>query len=159
MKYTNRYEIAGGTVQGRQHALLGRNSQDAFAWAARDGVLAAAVCDGCGGAPHSEAGARMGARIAVEEMLARRTDLDGLRGGFLGRLAKIAAAIGPSACEYLLFTLVGAVVADGEAVVFTCGDGLVAVNGSAQAIGPEEEPPYPGYALFGGEAAFTVRHR
>ena len=43
--------------------------------------------------------------------------------------------------------------------IFTCGDGLVSVNGDPQAIGPEEAPPYLGYALLGGEGVFTVRRR
>lgn len=158
------FQLSGGTLQGRQHALLGRNSQDAFAWAERDGRLAAVVCDGCGSAPHSEAGARIGARIAVEELLRHGTDLPAARTAILGRLTKVAAALEGAAGEYLLFTLVGAVVAE-EAVVFSCGDGLLAVNGAGQALGPDEAPPYLAYALLPGTvgepalSAFIERRR
>jgi hypothetical protein len=158
MKYTN-YEIAGGSVAGRLHARAGRNNQDAFAWAEREGIVAAAVCDGCGSAPHSEAGARMGARIAVEELLRHGTDLAAVREAIVGRLEQIDAALQGAGAEYLLFTLIAAVVTPEEAVVFTCGDGLIGVNGEIRAIGPDEAPPYLAYALLGGEAEFIVQCR
>jgi hypothetical protein len=101
----------------------------------------------------------MGARIAVEELLRHGTDLAAVREAIVGRLEQINAALQGAGPEYLLFTLVAAVVTPEEAVVFTCGDGLVGVNGEIRAIGPDEAPPYLAYALLGGEAEFIVQQR
>lgn len=143
------FQIAAATVQGRRHAQNLRNSQDAFALAERDGVLAAVACDGCGGAPHSEVGARLGARLVADELIRSGGDLAVAEAAFLGHLTKTAKALGEAAADYLLFTVVGAVIARGEATLFACGDGLYALDGEARALGPFEEPPYPGYALLG----------
>ncbi|MDP3771242.1 MAG: protein phosphatase 2C domain-containing protein, partial [bacterium] len=70
----NEFEIAGGSVAGRDHALVGRNNQDAFAWHQDDDVTIAVVCDGCSEGPHSEVGANLIARgmvHAIRDILAK----------------------------------------------------------------------------------------
>ena len=59
------FQVAGGSVTGRAHAVLGRGNQDAFAWVDDDGVLVAVVCDGCSSGRHSEVGAHLGARLVA----------------------------------------------------------------------------------------------
>jgi len=68
------FEIAGGSVAGRDHAMVGRNNQDAFAWYQDDDVTIAVVCDGCSEGPHSEVGANLIARgmvYAIRDILAK----------------------------------------------------------------------------------------
>jgi hypothetical protein len=153
------FQLAAATVQGRQHALLLRNNQDAFAWGERGGVLAAVVCDGCGSAPHSEVGAWLGARLAVEALLQNGLSLDAARAALLESLAPVARALGDDAAAHLLFTLVGAVVTAEEAVVFSCGDGLGWVDGATMLSGSDEAPPYLGYALLPGAPAGSAEFR
>jgi serine/threonine protein phosphatase PrpC len=59
------FEIAGGSITGQAHVAARRNNQDAFAWEMNGGGLVAVVCDGCGTAPHSEAGSQLGARLVT----------------------------------------------------------------------------------------------
>jgi len=94
------FQIAGGSVPGRRHRMAGRNNQDAFAWAARDGALVAVVSDGCGSGTHSEVGAQIGARLVVRAALRlTRAGLTGgdllkrLRGQVLAGLRRLAMAM------------------------------------------------------------------
>jgi hypothetical protein len=147
------FQLAAATVPGRHHGLALRNNQDSFAWGERGGVLAAVVADGCGSAPRSEVGACLGAQLAVSTLLdaglaGGAVDLAQVRAALLLRLAPLARELGTAAASHLLFTLVAVVVTPAEAVLFSCGDGLAAIDGDAFAIGPYEAPPYLGYALL-----------
>ncbi len=66
------FEIAKGTVIGREHRRLARNNQDASFVTEEDGIIIATVCDGCsialgkdgeGYAPASEVGSNLIARL------------------------------------------------------------------------------------------------
>ncbi|MEP7127093.1 MAG: hypothetical protein ABJE95_39535, partial [Byssovorax sp.] len=52
--------------------------------------------------------------------------------------------------EMFLFTVVGLAVAEDSAVIFAAGDGLFAVGGDVERLGPfpRNEPPYLGYGLL-----------
>jgi hypothetical protein len=176
------FEIAGGSVTGQAHTAAGRNNQDAFSWAATDDGLVAAVCDGCGAGPHSEVGAQLGARLitrAAARLLASDLEpadlLEQVRRDVVEKLRLVAIGIGadPSpgdasafastVLDYLLFTVVGALVTRRWATTFSLGDGLVVLNGDRRQLGPfpDNEPPYLSYALLtrsGSERAFEV-HR
>jgi hypothetical protein len=147
-----RFEIAGGTVIGRDHARAGRNGQDAWAWGERDGVLAAVVTDGCSSAPHSEVGAKIGARVVLEAILAGAGDVTEVA---LARLRDVAEALGgvdaTRVHDYLLFTTVALVVREDVTTIVAAGDGVVAVNGARVRLGPfpDNAPPYLAYALLG----------
>ncbi len=158
----SRYEIAGGTVTGRSHALAGKPNQDAHAWLCRDDVLVAVVCDGCGSGAHSEVGARLGARLCTARLAARLAEgaaLDapalwsGLRDDVLGSLRELCRAMGGHLAEtvtcHFLFTVVGLAFTGEEGCVFAAGDGIAAVDGAVQRLGPfpGNEPPYLGYGL------------
>jgi len=141
---THLYDVAAGTVTGRAHLLAGRNGQDAFAVERAGGGAVAVVCDGCGGEPRSEIGAVLGARL-VARALARERDLDVVRRDVLAGIARVADAAGADVRECLLFTVVAAVLRGGNALVVTCGDGVVAVDGAVRAMGPYAAPPYVAY--------------
>lgn len=166
------FEIAGGTVTGRSHVATGRGNQDAYTWLSRGGALVAAVCDGCGSGAHSEVGAQLGVRLVVESLsrrLAEGADLDtpelwaALRDEVLGALRGVAVAMGgrlaETVSEYFLFTVVGVAFAGERGCVFAAGDGVLAVDGEIEKLGPfpGNEPPYLGYGLLGREAGLAVR--
>src|SRR5687768_3993005 len=56
-------EVAAGRGAGRTHRRLSRPNQDAVAWTRTARGVVLVVCDGCGGAPRSEVGAALGARL------------------------------------------------------------------------------------------------
>jgi hypothetical protein len=168
------FQVAGGSVTGRAHAVLGRGNQDAFAWRENDGALVAVVCDGCSSGRHSEVGAHLGARLvatAVGRGVAAGADVgrhdfwDGVRDAVLAELRRLAGAMGGDLAhtveEFFLFTVVGAAVGAERAVLFSVGDGLVVVDGAATRLGPfpGNEPPYLAYGLLGEAAARTGTRR
>jgi len=169
---THTYEIAGGSVAGRSHAVRGLGNQDAHAWIRRGEILVAAVCDGCGSSPHSEVGARLGARLCTALLagrLAEGAELDdpalwgALRDDVLARLRELAGAmggrLGDVVTEHFLFTVVGLAFVGERGCAFAAGDGIVAVDGQVTRLGPfpGNEPPYLAYGLTSeGGPGFSV---
>lgn len=159
------FDIAAGTVAGVSHQRAGRNSQDGFAYERRGDVIVAVVTDGCGSARHSEVGAKLGARIAARALLdAAPTRAWNDAAAAIARSlravgAMIADDVRASAEEYLLFTIVAAVVTPERTTILSAGDGMFAINGERHVIGPFENnaPPYLGYAVADGDdASLTV---
>ncbi|WP_017297532.1 PP2C family serine/threonine-protein phosphatase [Nodosilinea nodulosa] len=159
----NQFELVGGSVTGREHLRVGKNNQDALGWQVTDGGVVAVVCDGCGSGPHSEVGAKLGTRLLIEALqrgLAQGLPVDheafwpSLRATLLGQLGQVAAALGGDRAQtiqdYLLFTIAGAVITPTTTVVFTLGDGVVAINDRVMQLGPfaNNAPPYLAYGLL-----------
>ncbi|WP_438000755.1 protein phosphatase 2C domain-containing protein [Sorangium sp. So ce185] len=174
----SRFEVAGGTVTGTDHLAVGRPNQDAYAFRAEGGCLAAVVCDGCGSGARSEVGAALGARLVTEQVLGalrRGGDIESpetweeVRRGALAPLRAMAAGMGGSLAEvvstYFLFTVVGLAVSGDRACAFSLGDGLIALGDELLRLGPfpRNEPPYLAYGLLerppGGEAPRFTVHR
>lgn len=172
------FQIAGGTVTGTDHLAVGRPNQDAYAFRAEGGCLAAVVCDGCGSGARSEVGAALGARLVTEQVLGalrRGGDIESpetweeVRRGTLAPLQAMAGCMGGSLAEvvstYFLFTVVGLAVAGDTACAFSLGDGLIALGDELLRLGPfpRNEPPYLAYGLLdrppGGEAPRFIVHR
>jgi hypothetical protein len=159
-----RFQAAAGSIVGTAHLHAGRNGQDGFAIHCQGEVTVAVVTDGCGSAPHSEVGAKIGAAI-----VARCVAQGGLKPAptsIIEQLRAVAVTLGDDletvVSEYLLFTIVGVVIAPEETIVFSAGDGMFAINGMERVIGPYpgNAPPYLGYALIdGNEPGFTIEHR
>jgi hypothetical protein len=166
---TSAFEIAGGTVTGREHVTIGRNNQDAFCWSATEDGIVALVADGCGSGVHSEVGAQLGARLLTEALreCAPRFDrdepaavLEDVRLDLLARLRRLAAGMGGSypqvVGEYFLFTVLGCVIGPHRTTVFGIGDGVVAPNGDRRVLlAVDNAPAYLGYGLLGDGAAAT----
>lgn len=158
----HRFAVTAGSVLGREHRRLGRNNQDAFAWSAAADALVAVVGDGCSGGPHSELGARLGARLLVTALRERLDEasecpiedlLSAARSQVLERLHVLLPALGgPPAVavhDHFLFTLLGAVVGRRETVIFSLGDGVWRLDEQCRVIRcPGNAPPYLGYALI-----------
>lgn len=179
------FELAGGSVAGRDHALVGRNNQDAFAWHQDERCTIAVVCDGCSEGAHSEVGAQLGARLlvrAIEDRFweyatnpydaTRREPIDipefweEVRSAFLGdlgtlipRMANLAVKGDRIVLDYFLATVVGALLTERYAYVFSVGDGVIAVNGAVETLGPfpGNAPPYPMYVGMAPGAAMEER--
>lgn len=159
------FELAGGSVIGRDHRAVGKNNQDSFYWESEGEVVVGFVADGCGDSidsPHSE----VGSQIAVH--LVTKTILDNLRRPraidsqrfwdkvlyeTAFQIRTIAAGMGKSLSEavrqHFLFTLVGVVITPETTVFVSLGDGVVAINGTVSVLGPypNNMPPYLGYNL------------
>jgi hypothetical protein len=164
------FVVRGGSVLGRDHALLGRNNQDAFALWSKEEACIAVVTDGCGSGRFSEIGAGVGARMMVEALrlaLPRFGDeapgpiLESVRREVLGHLARLADAWGGSREETvahcLLFTILGAVVHPQASLVFGLGDGAFVVDGVATVVECEDNaPPYLSYGLLGDGPPFAL---
>lgn len=168
-------EVAGGSITGRDHLLVGKNNQDAYYWVNSDEFAIAVVCDGCGSGAHSEVGAKIGAVLVVEAIakaLASGVVDDAfwqqVQQNVLIQLQSLAKAMGSNlyrtVSNYFLFTIVGALVTPIEAFVFSIGDGVIIVNGKLMQIGPfpGNAPPYLAYDLVNTSAEslpFQVHER
>lgn len=166
------WEIAAGTVAGRDHVDAGKNNQDAYLTRVQDDLVVAVVCDGCFGGKHSEVGAQLGAQIILRMVhecarflrhldqrwsveSAAQAMWDQTEKNALNQLRILAGSVSSmsfsrAVSDYLLFTTVGALITPEETMVFSNGDGMYVLNGTPTRIGPfpGNEPPYLAYALL-----------
>jgi len=159
------FEIARGTILGRDHRIIGKNNQDAFNILKSNNMTICLVCDGCGSGKYSEVGAKIGARIIAESILRdseiyKRKSLNAfplnekIRENVLAQIRVIALSMGGSFSEtitdYFLFTVVGAILTPLEAIIFSIGDGVIIINGEEINLSfPDDTPPYLSYELTG----------
>lgn len=153
------FSIAAGSIVGRDHLLssellIGKNNQDAYAWAtSSEGPIVGVVCDGSGSAPDSEVGAKLAARLLTDRLL-HTTCLPRARDDLLAHLRVLAHAMSGSFTEnvnrYFLFTILGFIITPDETFIFSAGDGLFSVNGETRQIDPEEgnRPRYLAYRML-----------
>ena len=172
------FEYAIGSIIGRNHVLAGKNNQDAYQIIANEKFIIAVVCDGCGSGKHSEVGAKLGARLVIAEisnLLNQEGNQDSeisnpefwnlVKLSLLQQLKDfVVLANGDMEFvnDYLLFTILGAVITDLETVTFSMGDGAIAINGELTQIPayPNNAPPYLAYGLYKPEAInFEIRDR
>lgn len=182
----DQFEIAGGSVAGRDHAAAGRNNQDAFAWHQDERCTIAVVADGCSEGAHSEVGAQLGARLlvrAIENRFleyatnpydetkrepadvpefwdeVRQAFLTDLIGTLMPSMANLVVKGDRIILDYFLFTVVGALITERFAYVFSIGDGVVALNGEVKTLGPfpGNAPPYAAYVAMAPGPAMEKR--
>ncbi len=167
------FAVAGGSVPGTDHTKPGepvwRNNQDAYAFRSTPGFVAGVVCDGCGSGSNNEFGAQLGSRVVLDtletivslgvnladsEVVQRVLAL--LTTNLVGALSKVADIVGGEGQarwtfleSHLQFTVVGFVITQETTLVFSFGDGVVAVNGETSVIPSFDgnRPPYPMYLL------------
>ncbi|MBD2188911.1 protein phosphatase 2C domain-containing protein [Pseudanabaena mucicola] len=175
-QFANQFEYASGAIIGRNHVLASKNNQDAYQIEINDKFIAAVVCDGCGSGKHSEVGAKLGARIvvaAIVNLFNPNSDISDpefwqvLKTNLLQNLKQFVEIINGDAAsamefvnDYLLFTIIGALITPSETVTFSLGDGAIAINGKLTQIPayPNNAPPYLAYGLYQPEAInFEIR--
>lgn len=167
------FEVAAGSIIGRDHVRIGINNQDAYYGDYTDDALIAVVCDGCGSGVHSEVGAKIGARLVVETIQSSLVERpfkadeaiafppkqfwEQIRQEVLKQMQTIAISMDSNGevfesiiHNYLLFTIVGVSISPVGATLFSIGDGIIIVNGEVKQLGPfpGNAPPYLAYDLL-----------
>lgn len=153
------YQVRAGQIIGRDHLLRQTNCQDSYALIERDHYIIGIVCDGCSEGERSEIGAALGAEYlsqrasqlldegtpthALPECLYRDTLT------FLENLCVLMPDPQRRAFvqKYLLFTVVGVIITPEMTLLFTAGDGLIAVDNFKAMIDQGNEPTYLAYHL------------
>lgn len=173
MRFDECFEVIGGSVSGRSHAIIGKSNQDAYAGRLDARGFCGVVCDGCGSGARSEVGAVLGARIISEKVLEKIVAGESLRDEktwerirnetievFGALVRSMGEPITRVVAEHFLFTVMGIAASDEGVIVFGIGDGMFALNEEIMRIGPfpGNAPPYLGYGLLGEGPAFTI-HR
>jgi hypothetical protein len=159
------FELAFGSIQGREHLRLAKNNQDAYYTLSNEQHTIAIVCDGCGSGRYSEVGAQFGVRL-IGEILTKALStqlcqsnqippqlLSQLYQDLLSQIDNLSRAMGgnwlQTLKDYFLFTIVGVVITAADICVFSLGDGVIIVNGCELELGsfPGNAPPYLVYGL------------
>ncbi len=164
MGWVDRHFVTGGSIIGREHVRLHKNNQDGLAISKTSGLIVGVVTDGCSAGRCSEVGARLAAAwlAAWVPTYWRRGFGDNDAGrvhavidGLLDYLRQVGNSLGPDRLEetvgdYLLFTLLVAVVDQRTTCIFGVGDGVWSVNCRRSVIdpGPENAPAYLAYRLL-----------
>jgi len=170
--------IPGFEHTQRSSVLIGKNNQDGWRIYNSEEFSIALVSDGCGSKSHSEVGSYLvlelltasfernwlllkedPASVAIKLELA----LEAARSETLATLGALSRSMLPAkssegsrasyselVSNYLLCTVVGAVLTPTHACFFSIGDGVIAINGELTTLGPFEgnEPPYMAYSLL-----------
>lgn len=171
----NQFEFASGSIIGRNHVLAGKNNQDTYQISVNENFITAVVCDGCGSGKHSEVGAKLGAKLVIEEIsnlfnqdaesLSNPEFWDLVKLNLLQKLKDFVLLTNGDiefVNNYLLFTILGAVITERETIAFSMGDGAIAINGKLNQIPhyPDNAPPYLAYGLYKPDAInFEIRDR
>ena len=166
------FQIAQGTVLGRDHYMSRLNNQDGRHVIEEPDITVAIVSDGCGdkvSSQHSEVGAIYGSKITARFVhryarlalgkygsipLNQKSFWEGARQDVLAQIRVQAMQMGDNFVEevlkHYLFTVVGVLMYEKETAFFTLGDGVVYVNEEEIHVGPfpNNEPPYMGLALL-----------
>ncbi len=160
------FELAVGSIQGKEHLRLAKNNQDAYHTLSNEQYTIAVVCDGCSSGQHSEVGAQIGVRLIVE-MLAKalssqliqenqtipREILEQVQQDLLSQIGSLTKTMGgnwlQTLKDYFLFTIVGVVITATDLLVFSLGDGVIIINGQELELGSvtDNAPPYLAYGL------------
>lgn len=162
----NIFEIAGGSIAGRDHRHSLMNAQDAFCFDSDGNTLVAVVCDGCGSEKHSEVGAQIGCRLVAKNLLnacktiCETIEFSNVFDGVARNLATWVDRMADSMsgdkvmktgiiCEYFLFTVVAVVMTREYTCVAMAGDGVFIVNGEVSHVkAKDNKPDYLSYGIL-----------
>ena len=170
----NNFEIAAGSVVGRDHRRVGKNNQDAYLFKNFGDSIVGLVSDGCGSVKRSEFGSQALVRITLNVIGAYLPLLEGynntddtrfifwtlVRERILEDLSKVACSMSRDEVfalnEYMLATLLGFIIGPKKTYLFSIGDGEIYLNGKLIKTGsfPDNAPPYIAYGLLGEKQKF-----
>lgn len=159
--------VRAAQIIGRSHLLSGRNCQDALKTGSLEirgqKMFYGVICDGCSSGESSEVGAKLAATFLgrqIEVLLKQRTPLNKIPPvlhkrmlGFLkGLLGKISFDSPSSRNDFIsdnfLFTILGFIYTDDEAIIFVQGDGVWIVNDEVTIRDENNTPNYIAYSLL-----------
>ena len=165
------YKIRKATHVGRDHIVNLTNCQDAIAVfegnLQSQQVVAGIVCDGCSSGKHSETGANLGSayiireitrlgRLGVPTKLIPSLIYPNLLGFLRGVLSAYnftnASDLAGFINNHLLFTVVGFIITEKDAVCFIAGDGTIVINNDVSLVDSNNQPKYPAYHLVDRKA-------
>lgn len=161
------WQLAGGSIPGSDHTMPGKplwkNNQDAFLIHQDAHATIAIVADGCGSGASSEVGAQIGVHLLGEilKSIANRDvrpNWERIRIELLSQISVLARSMGVSLSgvvgDFFLFSLIGAYITQDRVLIFSCGDGMYAIDGMIRKLGPfpDNAPPYLSYGLLGESA-------
>lgn len=155
---SQQFQLAGGSMIGRDHRNVPKNNQDSWGIWRTDELSVAIVADGCGSGRHSEVGAKLGVQILGSYLQRECADVTAIKWrraqqALVSQLDVLARTMGSDyrkvVEDYFLFTLVGLIIDTQNAVFFALGDGMIVINGQPMELGPfpGNMPPYVGYNL------------
>jgi len=164
------FEVASGSVIGRDHARDGKNNQDSCYVFQDEIVTIALVGDGCSSSELSHVGSYIGLKIIgktfrdqigvvrYHDHLLQNIDvpkiLENVRLSALADMRDLIINIGGNSkknvLDAFLFTVSGCVISRFHTFFFSIGDGIIVINGEIMELGPfiDNAPPYFGYALL-----------
>lgn len=159
---SERFFIAKGTVIGYKHRDAGKNNQDGVCVCGDEENLLAVVSDGCSSSANSEVGAKLISKYVAEEglrLLKSYPDLP--KQVLIKRLEKLTIGFFEDFVnkfgnpykvvdEMLLATVMGLMMNNDSAVVFSSGDGMFSLNGDIFEIDENNLPSYLGYKIIPG---------
>lgn len=137
------------------------NNQDAISIITTPNLIIGVVADGCGSGKHNEVGSNLGARIfagtlaeSMSQKLAPQIRLETVASDTISKLVAICSVSYYNSKfveDFMLFTIIGFWINDDETVLFSIGDGVVAINDDIYIIEPlsGNRPPYLGYGIKG----------
>ena len=170
--------IPGFEHTQRSSVLIGKNNQDGWRIYNSEQLSIVLVADGCGSKSHSEVGSYLVLELLTASIernwLLLKEDpapfahklelaLEASRSETLGVLKALSQSMLPVSgahggrasyselvSEYLLCTVVGALLTPTHAGFFSIGDGVIVINSELSTLGPFEgnEPPYMAYSLL-----------
>ena len=160
----NEYEASFGLVCGHDHMSSGKNGHDGVDLIEHEDHIVAVVSDGCGSSINSEVGSKIAAKLVAKEIHSELLDLgdkplshvlNNVYRKTLWTLSGLAASIdseNPKEVidQFMLFTLVVAIITKGSTTVVSIGDGFYAINDEITEIGPfpNNAPPYIMYGAL-----------
>lgn len=159
------FVVRSGSTIGTQHRILNKNNQDAYSINIGDNTISAFVCDGCGSAKYSEAGARIVSvylnrqAVKLSHILQYKNNIDKflikLKNRTMKFIHEIVKQISYTKKEYInhitdkfLFTIFGVVITETTTIIFRFGDGAYVLNGEFVSVDENNTPSYLAYNLL-----------
>lgn len=153
-------QVRAGQIIGRDHMARQANTQDSFAIAQQNGYVVGVVCDGCGSGISSEVGAKLAAQYIVTQAksmldvgMSPDSVVKALYPSVVRFLGYLVAGMQPIdhidfIHHHLLFTVVGVIASDEQTLVFSAGDGIIAIDDRVTQINQNNTPAYIAYNLL-----------
>ncbi len=160
------FVVNSATKLGREHLLSARNRQDAHI--VFDGpingkrVIIGIIADGCSDGDQSEAGAIFATQFLAREairLISWSIPLKNIPNVLYSQLKEFLYSLttwyafvneqdrATFINDQLLFTVVGFILTEDEAITFITGDGVIVINGETHVFDQNDRAMYPAYHL------------